>query len=136
MKVQEQAIGRRVRCPRCETLLVVPNPAEMEAEEEESEELPVEPSPVEPNEDEPEAEQADPAAQRETEAWSPPKKKSPFAEVAPAAHGTPPPISAPVTQQPQPKPKPQASNEPPLILPPQSHPEDLIDMTAMVDIVF
>jgi biopolymer transport protein ExbD len=28
------------------------------------------------------------------------------------------------------------ADEPPLILPAQSHPEDLIDMTAMVDIVF
>ena len=134
MKVQEQAIGRRVRCPGCETLLVVPEPAELKAEEEESEELPVEPSPVE--EDEPAAEPIAPAAQRETEAWHPPKKKSPFAEVAPPANITPPPVAAPATPPPQTKPKPKATDEPPLILPPQSHPEDLIDMTAMVDIVF
>jgi biopolymer transport protein ExbD len=134
MKVQEQAIGRRVRCPGCETLLVVPEPAELGAEEEESDELPVEPSPVE--EEEPAVEPIAPAAQRETEAWRPPKKKSPFAEVAPPTNVTPPPVAAPAIPQPQLKPKPKATDEPPLILPPQSHPEDLIDMTAMVDIVF
>jgi biopolymer transport protein ExbD len=137
MKVQEQAIGRRVRCPGCETLLVVPNPAELESEDEESEEILAEPSPVEEEAEELATQQPiTPAAQRKTEAWRPPKKKSPFAEVAPPAHVTPPPIAAPVAPQIEPQAKPKASDDPPLILPPQSHPEDLIDMTAMVDIVF
>ncbi len=140
LKVHEQAIGRRVRCPGCETLLVVPDPAELEAEKHESEELPAEPSPVE--EKEPEktvAEKSTSAAERETEAWNPPKKKSPFAEVAPPANVTPPPVAAPTPQpktRPQAQAKAKAAHDPPLILPPQQHPEDLIDMTAMVDIVF
>ena len=134
MKVQEQAIGRRVRCPGCETLLVVPEPAEIEAEEEQLEETPAEPLAAEGEIEKPAAQEVSPASQRETEAWRPPKKKSPFAEVAPPAHVTPPPISAPVTSQIELKPK--ASDDPPLILPPQHHSEDLIDMTAMVDIVF
>src|SRR5438094_3402162 len=41
----------------------------------------------------------------------------------------PPPTAPPRAKTTQP-------DEPPLVLPPQSHPEDLIDMTAMVDIVF
>jgi len=135
LKVHEQAIGRRVRCPGCETLVVVPSSDELKAEEQESAELPAEPSHMEQEAEEPALEQpVVPAAQRETEAWRPPKKKSPFAEVAPPAHVTPPPVAAPVAARPRPKSKPL--EEPPLILPPQSHPEDLIDMTAMVDIVF
>jgi biopolymer transport protein ExbD len=136
MKVQEQAIGRRVRCPGCETLLLVPEPVDLESEKEEFEERPTEPSAADEEIEEPSAQEVAPAAQRDTEAWHPPKKKSPFAEVAPPAHVTPPPVSTPVAAQPQPKPKSKPTEEPPLILPPQPHPEDLIDMTAMVDIVF
>src|SRR5205807_7255107 len=74
-------------------------------------------------------------AAHETEARQPPDEPS-FATAAPRADVTPPPIAAPLILQPKVKSKPQAAEEPPLILPPPSHPEDLIDMTAMVDIVF
>ena len=62
LKVHERAIGRRVRCPECETLVVVPNPEDLKAGEQESEELPAEPSPVEEEVEEPAAEKLAPAA--------------------------------------------------------------------------
>jgi len=136
MKVQEQAVGRRVRCPGCETLFVVPDPAEFEAEEEGSEELSVESSSLDDESEERAAQEAASPEGHETEDWQPPPK-APFAAVAPPAHVTPPPIAAPVFRtRSEPQPQPKAADEPPLILPPQPHPEDLIDMTAMVDIVF
>jgi biopolymer transport protein ExbD len=138
LKVHEQAVGRRVRCPGCDTLLVVPEPAEIEAEEQESEELPAEASPIEEVE-EPVAREEVPTPQRTSDAWKSPQEL-PFAAAAPPPNVTPPPISAPVMPKRQPKAqsqaKPKTVDDPPLILPPQDHPEDLIDMTAMVDIVF
>ena len=52
LKVQEQAIGRRVRCPGCATLVVVPNLAGLKADQE-PEDLSTEPSPVEEELEEP-----------------------------------------------------------------------------------
>ncbi len=137
LKVHDQAIGRRVRCTGCDTLLIVPDPAEMESAQQEAEEMPAEPSPAEEDVDELVAQEQPPAPQRQADAKKPPQEL-PFAAAAPPAHVTPPPVSAPLTPKPQPqsRPKPKTSPEPPLILPPQQHSEDLIDMTAMVDIVF
>jgi biopolymer transport protein ExbD len=143
LKVHEQAVGRRVRCPGCDTLLVVPEPAEIEAEEQESAELPAEPSPIEAPVEEveqPIAREQPPAPQGTSDAARKSPQELPFAAAAPPPNVTPPPISAPVMPKRQPlaqsQAKPKTVDDPPLILPPQDHPEDLIDMTAMVDIVF
>ena len=126
LKVQEQAIGRRVRCPGCATLVVVPNLAGLKADQE-PEDLSTEPSPVEEELEEP-VQDISPAPLPGTEVSEPPE--GPPQVIPPPAHVTPPPIAV------QRMPRPKRADEPPLILPPQSHPEDLIDMTAMVDIVF
>ena len=133
LKVHEKAIGRRVRCPGCETLVVVPEPepAEMEAEEE----LAGDAGAKQPSEDPhpsplPEGEGTVGSELHATEAWKPPQEPPRVAAPPPPANLTPPPIAAAA------RPKPKPAEEPPLVLPPQSHQEDLIDMTAMVDIVF
>ena len=139
LNVHDQAIGRRVRCPGCDSLVLVPNPAQLEAAQPEAEQAPVEPLAVEEQVEEPVPEQVAPPAAHDVQATQP-RHELPFATAAPPAHVTPPPIAAPVQpraqSQSQPKPTAKPPEEPPLILPPQSHQEDLIDMTAMVDIVF
>jgi biopolymer transport protein ExbD len=140
LKVHQQAIGRRVRCPGCESLVLVPKPAELEAEQEESDETPAQPAAAEEQPEQPVTEQATQVPAKHVESTQLPPKL-PFEAAGPPANVTPPPIATPVIrQQPKPQAKPKAkatpSEDPPLILPPQAHQEDLIDMTAMVDIVF
>ena len=72
LKVQEQAIGRRVRCPECATLVVVPNPADLKAEQE-PEDLSAESSPAEEELEEP-VQDITPAALPEMEVSEPPEE--------------------------------------------------------------
>lgn len=134
LKADERSIGRRVRCPQCESLIVIPDPAEMEEEQQELDEA------VADNSVETEDRSGQVTAERPVEHPHPspvPKAEgtaaATFHEAAalePRADVTPPPVAVSAYARPKPAP------EPPLLLPPQAHPEDLIDMTAMVDIVF
>jgi biopolymer transport protein ExbD len=116
-----RAAGRKVRCPDCDTLLVIPQPSA--AERKEAAEVGDENS-------------ADLQVYDDLEIV----EDLPELEPIPA----PPPVTRPRKPAPQPAPKPRkrraravvSREESPLLLPPRSHPEDLIDMTAMVDIVF
>jgi len=136
LKVNKAAIGRRVRCPGCATMLTVPAvgagsveliddleilPDEEPIVEEEEEAIAQPPPPIEP-----------PAA--------PPI-------IAPPIHAAPPRttptrsvsegFAPPRTAKPRKAAaKSPPADEPPLLPPHRPHPDDLIDMTAMVDIVF
>jgi len=134
LKVHDRAIGRKVRCPGCDTLVLVPDPAEFagaeqsaEAPDEELDDETSAPAAIDPT-----VEKVIPSASRETSNWEPaefPENVTPPPRIAPEiAPATPTRIVSEVPRKP--------SDEPPLVLPPQPHPEDLIDMTAMVDIVF
>jgi len=124
LKVNKAAIGRRVRCPGCATMLTVPAlgagsveliddleilPDEEPVVEDEEQAIAEPPRPIEP-----------PAA--------PPI-------IAPPIHPAPPPRAKKPRKAPANAKSPPA-DEPPLIPPHRPHPDDLIDMTAMVDIVF
>jgi len=120
LNMDERHAGRRVRCPECATLVVVP---ELQPETPE----PAEPAPqaieesivdLEPVEQPPPKAREKPPPEPPPVIPPPPKR--------PAAAPAPPPIAA---QAPK-------SDKPPIVLPHRKHPEDLIDMTAMVDIVF
>jgi biopolymer transport protein ExbD len=123
LKVNERSIGRRVRCPECATLLVVPDPAAglEELSEQEAEQ---------PDDDIVELE--------------PVETSKPIAAVPPVLQ--PPPIAPPIAPPLPPAAKPESrgmlrKSQPPTsrhvpLLSPRRHAEDLIDMTAMVDIVF
>jgi len=118
LKVNDRAAGRRVRCPDCASLVDVPDPAAKV--EEPLDDLEIIP------EEEPEAEYDE--------------RVEPQPETKPVEE---PPVIVPVVPPPRPAaPKPRAVASPTgaresLPLPPRHpHPEDLIDMTAMVDIVF
>jgi len=114
LNVDERLAGRRVRCPDCAKLLVIPEP---NAETPEPEELP----PQQIDESFVELEPVEEPLPEPPPVISPPPKQR--AAVAPS----PPPKSAAAAAK---------SEKPPIILPHRKHPEDLIDMTAMVDIVF
>jgi biopolymer transport protein ExbD len=139
LKVHDRAIGRKVRCPGCDSLVLVPDPAEFAGAAESAEE------PVEKPDDEgftpaavidPAIEKIIPSAARETSNWEAtefPENVTPPPRIAPEII----PVTAAVAQGRSAADASKASaDEPPLVLPPQAHPEDLIDMTAMVDIVF
>src|SRR5262245_45677135 len=171
MRTDERHIGRKVRCPGCATLLIIPAPdetvldqpigdspptaatTETAADDEIVELLPVEgpaaaTSPIHRTEDRAEDLQVVMGPPdhlhpelAQTRLWSPPE-----AEVAPPEPPLPPSSRWKVRQRPAPKeppaaPPPPAPKEPatthtPLLRRRHRHPEDLIDMTAMVDIVF
>ena len=122
LNVGERLAGRRVRCPDCAALLVIPEPQAESPEPEESSAQGVEESFVEMEA----VEEAEPEQQ-------------PLAE-PPRLIPPPPPKQATAASAPSPPPRaisqPARSDKPPIVLPNRKHPEDLIDMTAMVDIVF
>jgi biopolymer transport protein ExbD len=111
-------VGRRVRCPDCATLITVTDPAEK------LEETIVDLEAIE--------------AQRPVAPAKPPKRSQRKPPPAP-----PPPAVSEPAAPPMPEPPIVAAGvdqrltpEKPLIAPVRRHNEDLIDMTAMVDIVF
>jgi biopolymer transport protein ExbD len=133
LKANERSIGRRVRCPECDTLLVIPDPA---AGLEEIEEEPAAEDLAESLVEMEAIADVEPIELPEA-AVEPPPLVPPVAP-PPLA----PPAGAPGTEAKRwslrsiPRPQPRTSEEPPLLPPNRPHPEDLIDMTAMVDIVF
>ncbi len=180
LKADERAIGRKVRCPECATLLIIPDPADVEEEQQAGEAVADEPEadiPPQPTTRSSSAEQRSRAPQPEEDlgatapmeldeiqSLSPPtappqppgprkkrhrdKPRRPPAEVEPqpepVASGMaplPPPappfssVATAVTNLPPPRPY-SIRDDAPLLPKSRPHPEDLIDMTAMVDIVF
>jgi len=172
LKADERAIGRKVRCPECATLLVIPDPAAVEEEDHSGDDdgsdreasnqvkdqhsgssrrrqpeedigatAPMELEEVqalEPLPRAPEPPPSPPQKRRRDKAKRQPARVEPEPETEVAAVVLPPP--PPVTSA-------KASDVPsrrhhsvyddaPLLPPYRGHPEDLIDMTAMVDIVF
>jgi biopolymer transport protein ExbD/DNA-directed RNA polymerase subunit RPC12/RpoP len=122
LRADGRHIGRRVRCPDCATLIVVPNPHS--AEQESIVELEAV--------DEAPAVALEPVQSPVEQPPQPPSPPPPILAAPPkrsAEAGTAPP--APSASTP-----PQRSDEPSLLVPSRAPPEDLIDMTAMVDIVF
>jgi biopolymer transport protein ExbD len=126
MRADSRHVGRKVRCPGCERLIVVPT---LKAEE--PEEI-VELEPVEEARAKPAA-MSKPVGRKQEQV--PPAPEPPVA--------APPVVAPPLAQTannslapPEPPEPPNIAGEGPLLPPHRSHPEDLIDMTAMVDIVF
>ena len=122
LKVNKHAVGRRVRCPGCGTLLIVPETGA--GAEEVLDDLEVLPD------EEPVVDEEDELAAQEQRPIEPPAEPP---IIAPPIRPAPPPRIA--------RPRKVAArsasaDEPPLIPPHRPHPDDLIDMTAMVDIVF
>jgi len=159
LKADERAIGRKVRCPECATLLVIPDPEAVEEEEQGGDEAVAEEQEVEPYQSKPEEDigATAPMELEEVQALeplptapepppSPPKKRhrekskrqSVHVEPSPEAVVPPPPPARPsVVAGEVPPRKPHSIHDDGPLLPPfRGHPEDLIDMTAMVDIVF
>ena len=115
MKVNKHAVGRRIRCPDCGTMVVVPeSAAEVDELIDDLEVLPEEELPADA--EEPIAPSEPPAA---PPIIAPPKKQLPRS------------VAEPRTAR-----RPAAAASDPLVPPHRGHPDDLIDMTAMVDIVF
>lgn len=115
LRVNKSAIGRRIRCPDCATLLTVPERAD-------SADDVIDDLEILPDEElEPEA--AEPPPLIEPPVVAPPRIASPR---RPAARHSDQPVEAPVS----------AESDAILLPPHRPHPDDLIDMTAMVDIVF
>jgi biopolymer transport protein ExbD len=182
LKADERAIGRKVRCPDCATLLVIPDPAEYEQEQQADEAVVEEskpetlrqttkpPSPDEPRQSHAQQPEVDlgetaPMELEDMQSSSPPPGTSPQppapgkkrrreksrqrpAEVEPQPEGVafaaapPPPRTPPwpsfaagAAGVPPAKPH-SIYDDAPLLPKRPPHPEDLIDMTAMVDIVF
>jgi biopolymer transport protein ExbD len=179
LKADERAIGRKVRCPDCATLLVIPDPAEYEEEQQAGEPIaeqpddsvgratgrPPQPQPLPRREAEEDLGETAPMELDDIQSRSPPpadspppraprKKRSreksrqhpaevepqpePFA--SPAARPSPPtpplpPFAAGAAGVPPAK-QHSIYDDAPLLPKRPPHPEDLIDMTAMVDIVF
>jgi biopolymer transport protein ExbD len=180
LKADERAIGRKVRCPDCATLLVIPDPAAYEDEQQgqeavvdesepDAQRLPANPESRndqrsrthQPEED---LGETAPMELEELQSLPPPpvmpsqpprpakkrprekSRRSPAeVEVRPEPTGSA--IAPPSPQPPLPSvvaaagdfpPPPSRStyDDAPLLPKRPSHPEDLIDMTAMVDIVF
>lgn len=169
LKADERAIGRKVRCPDCATLLVIPDPAAVEDEGSEA---------GESIQDDPSLGAAERASDRPQQ--SPPKSPErpsekpdigatadmePLEELIPLPPAPPlrpdrgskrggsgrakpkqevkappkPPLAVTAelsASSPSPPPRKTPHDDAPLLPPPRPHPEDLIDMTAMVDIVF
>lgn len=123
LKANERSIGRRVRCPDCATLIVIPDPKARPEPVDENAEAPLEESIV------------------ELEAVDEPPSPAPTAELPAAPRRVIPPPPPPALAPPLP---PKATQTTPsetggdtaFFLAHRKHPEDLIDMTAMVDIVF
>ena len=117
-----RAAGRKVRCPECDTLLTIPQPSAAESAaaaakgDENSGDLQVYDD-LEIVEDLPELEPIP----------TPPPLLRPRKPAA-ARHERKPRKRSPTTTR--------SEDQSPLIPPYRAHPEDLIDMTAMVDIVF
>ena len=127
LKANERAIGRRVRCPDCETLLVVPDPA---AATDELEEWVEEPAGGAESIDR--GEELEPIVEQELfEPLEPPQEPPRLVPPPRTATSVAPPIVKAASKAGR-----STVDEPPLLLPHRPHPEDLIDMTAMVDIVF
>lgn len=169
LKADERAIGRKVRCPDCATLLVIPDPAAVEEEEQpgdneridraatehvtdqhsqsprgpQSEEDISTTAPMdleqlqalEPLPDAPQPPPSPPTKRRREKSKQQPVHVEPPPETAPPVADLPPPPPAIGGAVPPRKPH-TVYDDAPLLPPPRSHPEDLIDMTAMVDIVF
>jgi biopolymer transport protein ExbD len=156
LKADERAIGRKVRCPECETLLVIPQPgAEEESEQGTGGRGQETDGPEGPShaQQQPESEMSPPKKRQkrhQTKAKlnvGPPKEQpagdggqeSGFKGHRVRADVTPPPIAVSELRdvvKARGRKQPTAASDPPLLLPAQKPPEDLIDMTAMVDIVF
>jgi biopolymer transport protein ExbD len=140
LHANERAVGRKVRCPDCATLLIVPDPADMEGE---LEELPGEEQALRPH---PEGEGMGELVELEPLEELDVVNEPPRATARPRVRarkkkrgeeGSAPPESAGPHPSPLPEGEGTGTEElPPLVLPGRGHPEDLIDMTAMVDIVF
>jgi len=121
MKTYVRAAGRKVRCPHCDTLLVIPQPSAAEKEA---------------------AAAAGDENSADLRVYDDLEIVEDLPELEPVP--TPPPVLRPRKPAAQPAAKPKkrrvparaTAGESSLLLPPRSHPEDLIDMTAMVDIVF
>jgi len=127
LRVSDHAVGRRVRCPDCTTLLTVPDPATAKAQSSDLEIL---------GEDQlEEIGEEDLLGEVEPLVELEPLKEPPKVE-PPQRPPAPPVVKPPRVPRAMREAKQAASDEPPLVLPPRKHPEDLIDMTAMVDIVF
>jgi biopolymer transport protein ExbD len=118
LKADERSSGRRARCPDCGTLLIIPGPT-ADAGEPEDELVALEEVPDG---------SVDEVVPRE-EIMPPEEPPVVVTRTAPAP--PPPPRTAETKAA-----RPRQSDEQPLLAPARPHPEDLIDMTAMVDIVF
>jgi biopolymer transport protein ExbD/DNA-directed RNA polymerase subunit RPC12/RpoP len=137
IKTYVRAAGRRVRCPDCDTPLVIPQPSVAESQaaavqgDERMADLRVYDD-LEIVEDLPELPPPPPVRPA-------PPTPAPPAPVPPAPQSQPRPAAPrrPARKQSQRRPARAASgSETPFLPPLRSPPEDLIDMTAMVDIVF
>src|SRR5262245_56337953 len=147
MRTDERHIGRKVRCPGCATLLIIPapdesvtdepiadvSPASADAETMADDEI-VDLLPVEGSAQPPPLPAREVTDLPQTRVWSPPQ-----AEVAPPEAPPPFPSSRwkerprPAPKEPPasaPPPKPSHAEHGPLLLRRHRHPEDLIDMTA------
>ena len=139
LHANERAVGRKVRCPDCATLLVVPDPAVMGEELEEVAENDKGPHPGSRTQVEGMAEFVELEPLEELEELSEPPRMAPAkargSKKKVRAEASPRPESA--GPHPSLLPEGEGTGElPPLVLPRRGHHEDLIDMTAMVDIVF
>jgi biopolymer transport protein ExbD/DNA-directed RNA polymerase subunit RPC12/RpoP len=174
LKADERAIGRKVRCPDCATLLIIPDPTAAEHEERADEAIadqeaespdqladrePGRPQRTRVDEVEEDIRETAPMEVEELQSFgqtptlpepSPPKTKKRHrerrrpipadAESRPQftvsdAGASPPPLPVPAGAT-SPPPSAKSRDDATLLLPLRSQPEDLIDMTAMVDIVF
>jgi biopolymer transport protein ExbD len=124
LRSHERAIGRKARCPDCGTSVVIPAPVEKrtEADQAAAEQPVEEPQPIEPV-----------AARSAQEV---PRHYETPAEAPPLAAPPPPPPRPRKQKKTRTKSGVAGASEPPLLTPFPPHPEGLIDMTAMVDIVF
>jgi biopolymer transport protein ExbD len=130
MRADSRHVGRRVRCPGCERLVVVPAAEEV-----------VELEPVEKPKQKGTGDRGRGTGIGEQKAVV--KKWEPVAQAPEPPVAAPPIVAPPLSQTannslapPEPPEPPSVAGEGPLLPPARSHPEDLIDMTAMVDIVF
>jgi biopolymer transport protein ExbD len=116
LKANERSIGRRVRCPECATLLLIPDPTAGLEE--------IEEGPADVEEGGEPAEELEPAREEAEQVAEPPVVAPPRQ----TAVLPPPKVAA--------RAKRSAEEDAPLLPRHRPHPEDLIDMTAMVDVVF
>jgi biopolymer transport protein ExbD len=134
LRADSRHVGRKVRCPDCATLIAVPavkrtiEESIIDLEAVEPEQPPAESKPREVKAEK--VRRKDKKPPRVTEPAAPAVPPPPPPE-ANAASTEPPPQALPVATE-----EDAAAAENPLFPAPQRHAEDLIDMTAMVDIVF